>query len=116
MATSVFGKTWDDATAPAISRLAQEYEEAFRSGRRPDLSDFLPADPSSRSAELTALFAPTFRSAGNWASLFGSSGIKSAFPILTASPWLLWRTKSSVSGKIQEVVAIKPSISRGFHR
>ena len=49
--------TWDDTTSPDVVRLAQQYESDLRArpARRPELRDYLPADPALRPAALLAL-------------------------------------------------------------
>jgi eukaryotic-like serine/threonine-protein kinase len=86
MATSVFGKTWDEATAPAVSRLVLEYEESFRSGRRPDLSDFLQVDSTRRSAELTALLRTDLALRWESGDRVGVEWYQDRFPDLDGEP------------------------------
>jgi eukaryotic-like serine/threonine-protein kinase len=57
MGLSASGRTWDDATSPAATRLARRYESAWRgaNGDRPDPLDYLPSDPRERPGALLAL-------------------------------------------------------------
>ncbi|MBV8270274.1 MAG: hypothetical protein JO252_28445, partial [Planctomycetaceae bacterium] len=57
MSLSIAGRTWDDASSPAVARLVRRFEEAWSrgGGRRPEPADFLPIDSRERPAALLAL-------------------------------------------------------------
>ena len=57
MSMSIAGRTWDDASSPAVARLVRRFEEAWSrgGGRRPEPADFLPIDSRERPAALLAL-------------------------------------------------------------